>query len=61
MKALPLLLVVLASLSLAGCEDKTKATPDTTTAAKPAPTQSAAAPAAAPAAQPTTAPAEGGW
>jgi hypothetical protein len=60
MKAIPLLFVVLASLSLAGCEDKTKATPDTTTAAKPAPTQSAAAP-AAPAAKPTTAPAEGGW
>jgi len=57
MKALPLLLVALASLSLAGCEDKTKPTPDKPAAASPAPAPSAAAPAAKPAA----APAEGGW
>ncbi|UQA54740.1 hypothetical protein [Polyangium aurulentum] len=58
MKAMPLLLVALASLSLAGCEDKTKPTPDKPAAASPAPTQSANA---APAAKPAAAPAEGGW
>ncbi len=57
MKALPLLLVALASLSLAGCEDKTKPTPDKPASAAPAPTQSAAAPAVKPAA----APADNGW
>jgi outer membrane biogenesis lipoprotein LolB len=53
MNSMPLLLVALASLLLAGCEDKTKPTPDKPAAASPAPTQSAAKPAAAPA--------EGGW
>jgi len=59
MKAMTLVLVAVASLALAGCEDKAKPTPDSSAAAKPG--QSAApASSAAPAAKPASTEG-GGW